>query len=81
MCLLKKTKRTFFQARISRYQRWENVKETVVIRRKYKDVVKGKRILLVDDLCTTGATLKNASKPLLGGQPKSISAVVACRVI
>jgi len=41
--------------------------------------LKDKRILLVDDLCTSGATLKNAARTLVYFDPNSLTAVVACR--
>jgi len=43
--------------------------------------LKDKNILLVDDLCTTGATLQNSAKILLPFRPQAIFAVVACRVV
>jgi ComF family protein len=42
------------QTRKSRYSRWENVESIFVL--KNPDRIKGKHILLVDDVITTGAT-------------------------
>ena len=41
----------------------------------------GKKILIVDDLMTTGATIKAASLELAKLNPENIKAVVACRVV
>lgn len=83
--ILKRNKRTVFQSQLSPEKRSENVKNVFQIHKKYQitlnRIIKNKNILLVDDLCTTGATLKNAARPIITKQPKSISAVVACRVI
>ena len=46
-----------------------------------KDKIVGKKLILIDDLCTTGATLISAAKMLLKLKPKSISAAVISRVI
>lgn len=40
-----------------------------------------KHLVIVDDVITTGATLKEIGKQLLPLKPASLSAVVACRVI
>ena len=83
--LLKRGQRTKYQSSLSHELRQENVRNVFVVRRKYCDIyqsiVRNKTIVFVDDLCTTGATLKNAALVLLPGRPESFSAVVACRVV
>lgn len=85
MPLLYRTRKTFFQSRLSKKDREENVTQAFNINDWYglKDVsfVAGKKIMLIDDLCTTGATLQQAGKTLLRLQPASIVAAVACRAI
>jgi len=82
---LKRKKRTVFQSTLSGKKRQQNVEDVFDVvgnnQEMVKKVIKDKNVLLVDDLCTTGATLKNAAKVLLMFQPKSIIAVVACRVV
>ena len=44
----------------------------------YRDL-KGKRVLLVDDVCTTGSTLFECAKQIRRLHPKSITAIVLAR--
>lgn len=75
--ILRRTKKTKLQASLDKVGRAENVKGAFVLKQK---VMQGKTILLVDDLCTTGATLRFAARCLYQLQPASIIAAVACRV-
>lgn len=47
------------QTHQSRYGRWENVSNIFKVRRP--DRLHGRRILLVDDVCTTGATISSCA--------------------
>ena len=78
ICPLRRIKRTCFQSNLSGKQREENVKNIFVLKNKYD--LKEKNILLIDDLYTTGATLRNAVRPLVACGVKKIAAAVACRV-
>lgn len=83
--LVARKKRTVYQSLLSHDERQKNVEAIFKIKRRYKDIfdmmVYDKNILLVDDLCTTGATLKNVAQPILIARPRSITAVVASRVV
>lgn len=83
--ILKRTKRTIFQSSLKVEKRFDNVRDAFGIKVKYKilgtNFLENKNIFLVDDLCTTGSTLKSAAKILIKFNPKSINAVVACRVV
>ena len=52
------------QAGLSQKDRQKNLEGTFKIREGLLDLVKGKRVLLIDDVFTTGATLSECSKVL-----------------
>lgn len=77
--LLRRKKYTVFQSVLSTAERKENVTNAFTIRDHDVNQFTGKHLLLVDDLMTTGSTLKAAAKALLALNPASITAVVLCR--
>jgi ComF family protein len=77
--LLARTKKTRFQADLSREQRSENIKNAFELTVKNKKLYEGKHLWLVDDLMTTGATLEMAARELCKLRPATIHAIVACR--
>lgn len=83
--LLARHKRTVFQSRLTSDERQENVADAFTVSWRYqwfnKQSLQGKHIVIVDDLYTTGATVKSVARALLPFQPQSITAVVACRAI
>lgn len=62
---------TSTQTRKTRLKRWENVKDVFEIRNP--EGISGKRVLLVDDVVTTGATLEAAGNQLLRAGASEIS--------
>ena len=75
--LLNKPRRTASQTRKSRWERSENVSGTFCL--TDTSAVANLRVLLVDDVVTTGATLGTAAKALLdaGCQEVSVAALAA----
>jgi ComF family protein len=65
---------TSTQTKKSRVERWDNVKDVFNIRETEK--IKGARILLVDDVITTGATLEACGKHLIDAGCSELS--MAC---
>jgi ComF family protein len=78
--LLKRIKRTKFQSKLVSSLRVENLKEAFVLNAQAQDYT-NKHILLIDDLMTTGSTLRSAAKILLALRPRKITVAVVCRVI
>ncbi len=77
--LIRRKQYTVFQSVLTTAERKENVKNAFVLQQGDLTQYQGKHFLLVDDLMTTGATLKAAAACLLPLKPASITAVVLCR--
>ena len=73
--LLKRTKYTESQTRLHINERAENVANAFKVKNPNK--VKEKNILIVDDVCTTGATLQACGKVL---RDACANSVYACSV-
>ena len=61
--VLKRQRYTETQTKKHRTERWENVADSFVLNNKHQ--LKGKKLLLVDDVVTTGATLEASGNTLL----------------
>ena len=65
LCLLKRTRNTPQQARLSREERISNLKGAFAVPDTEIQRIKGRTILLMDDVFTTGATAKSCAEALL----------------
>lgn len=72
--IISRKKSTHTQTKKSKIERWENVNDAFKV--SYPDQVLGKRILIVDDVITTGATIEACAKSLLEAGASEIS--IAC---
>lgn len=72
---------TKFQSTLTPDQRLANVEKAFIVDEHNAHKIAGKRIMLVDDLMTTGATLQMAAKTIWKLKPAHVNAVVAARVI
>ena len=81
--LLKRVKRTNYQAELKTVARWQNVQSAFNLNTELLNnhVFANKNLVLVDDLMTTGATVISIAKLLATLKPRSITVVVACRVV
>lgn len=79
--LIKRNKKTLFQAELSADERTRNVRDAFVLDVVYKKHYSDKHLVLVDDLFTTGATVQEAARTLARLKPASIAVLVAARVI
>ena len=61
--ILNRQRFTETQTKKHRTERWENVADSFVVKNDH--LIKGKKILLVDDVVTTGATLEASGNTLL----------------
>lgn len=78
--LLKRTVHTPFLSSVEVEQREKLLKGIFRMCRSH-ECVKNKRIMLVDDVCTTGSTLKAAARVLLEAGATSVEAVVGARTL
>lgn len=78
--LLARGKRTPILAAFSSAQREQAVQDAFYLTPKAEQYT-GKHLLVVDDVLTTGATLKSALRILRGCKPASITVIVACRAM
>jgi ComF family protein len=78
---VRRIKATQFQHGLSVEKRIENLKDAFYIDEKYALSLQGKKILLIDDICTTGATLQSLAKACQKYKPAKIDAFVIARGI
>jgi len=69
--VIRRVIRTETQTRRTKLQRWMNVREGFEVAQP--DKVMGKRILLIDDVITTGATIEACGEELVKGGCKELS--------
>lgn len=79
--IVKRSKRTPFQSVLKPTQRLANVADAFTLKKIDASLYKDKHLVIVDDLLTTGATIRAVAKVLFELKPASITVVVACRVI
>jgi len=78
--VLLRTRRTPAQGHLSKKERLDNVKRAFRVSAAYKEYLRGKRVVLVDDVLTTGATLNACSKALRKAGAREVHVVTLGRV-
>lgn len=78
---LRRIRHTPPQAGLTRAQRLKNVVGAFRVNHSYANALRGKRVLLVDDVMTTGATIQQAAQMLLGGGAKAVYVLTLARTI
>lgn len=66
------------QSLMSANMRWKNVRNVFAVKEKYNDIFKNKKILLIDDILTVGATISECSKILKRAGAKSVVSATLC---
>jgi len=74
-----RTRETSPQVGLSKKERDENIKGAFRVRQS--DEVKDRRILLIDDVYTTGATLKEGAKTLMHAGAKEVIVATVARMV
>jgi ComF family protein len=78
--LLARVKRTRRQVGLTKTQRQENLQGAFRVPPEAKARLQGKRVLLIDDVLTTGSTANAASRALLRGGAASVDVLAFARV-
>ena len=73
---IKRTRNTKPQAELARYERLENLNGAFTVHPSALPKLLNKKIILVDDVCTTGTTLSECARVLKGAGVKEVYAVV-----
>jgi len=81
MNILLRVRNTIPQAGLTQSQRKKNLAGAFTIRQKYRNLIEGKHIVLVDDVMTTGTTLRSCSRVLMRAGAASVSVLTIARVL
>jgi ComF family protein len=79
--LLVRQRRTISQGGLSRSGRQRNIRNAFAVHPKWKARVKGARIVVVDDVLTTGATVGECCRTLRRAGAANVDVLCAARVI
>ena len=78
---LKRVKATVQQVGLSKTERAQNVQGAFRVPPESKDAVKGRRLILVDDVLTSGATSDACARALLRAGAANVDVLVFARVV
>jgi ComF family protein len=79
--LLRRTRRTPSQGGRTRLQRFENVRAAFVVRPSRQAMVAGARVVVIDDVLTTGATVGVVAQCLTRAGAEHVSVLTLARVV
>lgn len=79
--LVKRTRQTPSQTGLTLEERQKNMKGAFALTDKGKEALQGKRILLVDDVMTTGATMASATEAIVEARPTNVGILAFTTVI
>ncbi len=79
--VLKRIRRTRQQVGLSSREREANVRGAFRVSAHEKPVIAGRRVLLVDDVYTSGATVRAASRALMRGGAAAVDVLTFARVV
>jgi ComF family protein len=79
--LLQRRRHTPSQARLSPVARRRNVRAAFALRRQWTERVRDRRVLLVDDVFTTGATVEECARVLRRAGASGVDVVTLARVV
>lgn len=78
---LHRVRATPSQGHLTTKERHKNVRKAFAFNKKYKEKIKGKTLVLIDDVYTTGATITECTKALLRAGAKDVYVLTLTRVV
>ena len=72
---------TVSQVNLKREERERNLKKAFLVNKKYRNLIKDKTVLLIDDVATTGATINNCAKALNKAGAKKIVILTIAKTV
>ena len=76
---LVRTKNTESQTKLTRDERKQNVLSAFALSKRVEGEIKGQAIILIDDVCTTSATLEECARVLKSAGAREVLALTALR--
>jgi ComF family protein len=77
--VLKKSKNTVAQSTLNREERIANIENVYSINKKQLDKIENKKVLILDDIYTTGSTVNECSKMLKNANTKDIGVITIAK--
>lgn len=69
------------QGHLKAKERADNVKKAFAVQERHKSRLAGKTVILIDDVYTTGSTIKECTKTLLQGGVQAVHVLTLARVV
>jgi ComF family protein len=79
--VLLRRRATRSQGHLGRLARFRNVKGAIVVAERHATAVTNRRILLIDDVITTGATVESAAKTLISAGARQVDVLALAKVV
>lgn len=73
---LRKNRYTHSQTRLTREMRRVNVHRSISLKKNWKERLRGKNVLIVDDICTTSSTLKECIRVIRSARARQVHCLV-----
>lgn len=79
--LLLRTRATPSQGHLKAKDRFQNIKNAFAVNSKHTELLKNKKIVLIDDVYTTGATVRECTKVLMKAGAERVDILTLARVV